>query len=371
MFDPRVYEELDRELIDIGAQLKTLTFCEPVNIDEEKDAFLKGKQNPEFRYRSLDDLATDPKLKFNPATLEARLNSLVIPSDEIGTIYERKRQNQVLELMIILNRGNPSVVMDATVSMHGIPSEELVHRAGAILEHIQPLDEPKVLLPQVIMEKCLAAVEHYGITDWTVEIAEKKKDTVTRPPEKKLVIGNKNYSEKDAFRLPVHEVGVHVVRSVNGYEQPLKIFALGLPGYTPTDEGLASYCEELTNTTDGETLRKYAARVLAVNSGLLFTFRETFEMLRLHGLTENQAWDYTVRVYRGGDGRLGAYIKDHEYLSGVAQVEDFVRDGGSLRDLYIGKIGVSDVPLAKRLVDQGLFRPPKIIPEFIAHMAVA
>ncbi|GAG24501.1 unnamed protein product, partial [marine sediment metagenome] len=161
--------------------------------------------------------------------------------------------------------------------------------------------------------------------------------------------------------LAIHEVGVHVLRAANGYRQPLKIFAIGLPTYLSTEEGLSMYFEEITGNTNNEMLRNYAARVVAVDSLLRdLTFRKTFEKLKSYNFSDEQAWNLTLRAFRGG-----GYIRDHVYLEGYIQVKDFAQKKGDFKALYVGKIGIKDLTLVKDLLKKGILREAKYIPKFI------
>ena len=176
-----------------------------------------------------------------------------------------------------------------------------------------------------------------------------------------FIKGEKFFKAIDPERLKVHEVGVHALRAANGYEQPLKIFALGLPGYLPTEEGLSSYFEEFTGNTSEETMRDYAARVIAVDSvcqGL--NFRQTFDRLKSYELTNDQAWNLAIRAHRAG-----GYIKDHVYLDGHRKVKEFVASDGDFNTLYVGKVGIEDLPLVRRLVKEGTLREAKYKPQFV------
>ncbi len=139
------------------------------------------------------------------------------------------------------------------------------------------------------------------------------------------------------------------------------MFALGLPGYLSTEEGLAAYFEELTGNTDEEKMRDYAGRVIAVNSVCKnLSFREAYEKLRGYGFTEGKAWRLAIRAHRGG-----GYIKDHVYLKGYFQVKKFAEKNGDLKSLYVGKIGIQHLPLVKNLLKEGILKKPKYLPVFL------
>ena len=63
----------------------------------------------------------------------------------------------------------------------------------------------------------------------------------------------------------------------------------------------------------------------------------------------------------GDTSKPGGFLKDHVYLQGMLTINDYVKNGGDVKLLYAGKIGVKDVYLVK----EGIIKPAKILPEFI------
>ena len=169
----------------------------------------------------------------------------------------------------------------------------------------------------------------------------KKKSTTVYPPRKLVTVcRDRKFDVRDPKRLAVHEIGVHALRAANGYVQPFRLLALGLPGYINTEEGLTSYFEDLTGTMRNNTKRNYAALVIAVDSVARgFEFRQTFDLMRSAGFGENKSWNLSYRVHRGG-----GYLKDHVYLEGYFRIRDFAKKH-DLKTLYVGKMGIGDIPV--------------------------
>ena len=62
-----------------------------------------------------------------------------------------------------------------------------------------------------------------------------------------------------------HEAFIHVATGLNGREQTdIPILAIGHPGTTRTQEGLAVYSEYVSGTLDLDRLRRLADRILSV-----------------------------------------------------------------------------------------------------------
>jgi uncharacterized protein (TIGR02421 family) len=348
---------LDEALADCAKQVKPLYYIEPVNEKAIKAEFLAGRiKNPIFVYKPLE---------YNPEEIEAILTSIGNATDsEIGNILNSKKQEMLLENRVIANRGAEDIVRQATSSLYGVPSKELVCYAESILKQVPPKADEKDVPSDVIKKALEDALSENGLDDWKIEFSDKRLTTVY-PAEKKITVcKDRKFASKDPARLKLHEVGVHAVRGANGYEQPLKVFAIGLPGYMTTEEGLTSFFEEVMQVSDEETLRKYAAEVIAINALCTnLDFRDTFDKLRSYNINNEDSWNISVRAHRGG-----GYIKDHIYLKGLVKVREFAKNYSDLKTLFVGKIGIEDLPLVKELIKKGIVKEAKHIPKFISNV---
>jgi uncharacterized protein (TIGR02421 family) len=159
-----------------------------------------------------------------------------------------------------------------------------------------------------------------------------------------------------------HEVGTHVVTYANGNAQPLKLFAVGLPGYEETQEGLAVLAEYATGGLDPKRMRLLAARVIAVQrvlegAGFLQVFEELHEGF---GFAPKTAWSIAIRVTRSG-----GHTKDVIYLRGITRVLEFVSLRKDISTLLIGKLSLEHVPLVEDLLDRGILQPAWIRPRWL------
>ncbi|MFH1305108.1 MAG: tyrosine/phenylalanine carboxypeptidase domain-containing protein, partial [Candidatus Omnitrophota bacterium] len=169
-------------------------------------------------------------------------------------------------------------------------------------------------------------------------------------------------------RLKVHEVKVHIYRGVNGNEQPFKIFRDGLAGYDETEEGLAILAEEAAGCFESDTrqMKLYAGRAMAADCCLKGSFHDTFVKLR-EFFPDELAYRLTERGKRGlkDTSANGGFPRDFHYISGGVKVRQYVENHGSLSILYVGKIGLEDVDSVRSLLDRGILKRPKHLPEFI------
>ncbi len=162
--------------------------------------------------------------------------------------------------------------------------------------------------------------------------------------------------------LIAHEVEVHIVTRYNGSCQPLKQFESGLAYYDALQEGLAALSEYMTGNLPGKRLRMLAARVVAVDMALKdHDIKEIFSNLyEEHGLDPEDAFDTAVRSKRGG-----GLTKDAVYLEGLWDLMSYLKAGGEMEPLFVGKYALEQREMIKKLLAQGTIFPPKILPEFI------
>lgn len=176
-----------------------------------------------------------------------------------------------------------------------------------------------------------------------------------------MIAKNLQVSDIEANALVHHELGVHMATTLNASSQVLKVFSLGLPGNTLTQEGLAILNEYQSGNMTLDRLNGLALRVLAVREMLNQNdFRHTYSfLLEEHHLSKNQAFTLAVRVHRGG-----GFTKDYLYLNGVSTaLEEAKRH--DIKNLYVGKTGFQYLPIINEMVDRQLVSTPKYYPKYI------
>lgn len=345
----KLLEVADRALEDATKKIRVVHFIEPINIKDEKEKFLKGEiKNPRFSYLPLD---------YHPDEIDTKLLSLRIPPNIYESVYRRKIMRLLAKNRIVQLRGLPDV-RHLSEGLYSAPDEELVAKAENIIKRYADAKEEKIIDCTKVMEKLEEAFEN--LEHW--EIKNHKKHTTFTDNANSIVYVNKNrkFSKKDPERLVNHEIMVHVYRYENGRNQPTGVYSGGFPNYLPTEEGLAVLAEEVTGTLSAENLKNYAGRVIAVDSvAKEYSFGQTFEKLKSYNLSDHEAWDITLRAHRGG-----GYMKDHVYLSGYYKVKQYVKDGGDLEILYVGKVGLQHIPRIEKLLSEEKLVPPLYFPDF-------
>ncbi|MGM5487792.1 MAG: tyrosine/phenylalanine carboxypeptidase domain-containing protein [Nanobdellota archaeon] len=349
MPDIQELNPLDEALAQAAKHVKTLYYIEPTNEDIQKEEFLEGRiQTPRFTYK---------KAEYDTRQMAQRLSSMEGSDSELGWLLERKKSEILLENKIIANLSDEDIIREASTTLYGVPSENLVSHADELLNTLPNIDPEKPVSAETLRQALQEGLDDHGL-DWTVEFSDKKLVTVYPAESRITICRDRSFAKDSPERLKVHEVQVHGLRAANGYMQPLSIFALGLPGYLPTEEGLAAYAEEVTGNTDPQMMRNYASRVIAVDSVCKnLNFRQTFDRLKSYDLSHDQAWTASVRAHRAG-----GFIKDHVYLDGYKKIHEYA---GDFDTLYVGKVGIEDVPMIQRLVRDGTLLEPTYRPDFL------
>jgi uncharacterized protein (TIGR02421 family) len=159
---------------------------------------------------------------------------------------------------------------------------------------------------------------------------------------------NHTFSQNEINILTNHEIGVHMVTTMNGMLHPLKIFSHGFPNNEETQEGLAVFSEYMSGNLTIKRLKELAYRVLAVDSlAKGYDFSRTFRLLH-NGcdLDREQAFYITVRAHRGG-----GFTKDYLYLTGLKKIYNYHSEGKDLSLLLTGKVSLEFVDDISYMID--------------------
>ena len=156
-----------------------------------------------------------------------------------------------------------------------------------------------------------------------------------------------------------HEVGTHTLTRFNGSCQPLATLECGLADYDALQEGIAVLAEYLAGNMPPSRLRVLAARVVAARMAIdESSAAEIYAaMHEEHALDEDMAFDTTVRALRGG-----GMTKDALYLDGLIDLLAYLKGGGDVSFLFIGKFALKQRATLQRLLEAGFLKQPALLP---------
>jgi len=349
--------ELDKKLFQLAKCIETLGYINPRNLVQEKKRFFAKNYNysPEFTYRQLE---IDP--------FEFREKLYRLPESDIADISIQQMYRDVIDsyatkIELFTAIGTEKFLYNSLI-YYGEPSDEDIKMANFLL-FAKSFEEPeeRLLDAQDAKTQFLAALDSYNIK-CKVEITNKIIASAMVDNSKKTILINKsmkmNQVEIDA--LIHHELGVHMVTTVNANLQTLKIFKLGLPGNTYTQEGLAILSEYMTGNMSLPRLKALALRVIAVKMMInQYDFSHTFKTLvNDYDVGKDEAFRLTARVYRGG-----GFTKDFLYLRGVKDALKLYA-GENLEALYVGKTGFDYLKTINEMIERGMVSRPVHLPMY-------
>src|SRR5947207_15831138 len=91
------------------------------------------------------------------------------------------------------------------------------------------------------------------------------------------------------------------------------------------------------------------------------SFMDTFSALdRNYEFYQRTAYTIAMRLYRGG-----GLTKDAVYLRGLLQILRYLREGGELEPLFIGKVASAHLPMISELRMREIIKPAALRPLYL------
>jgi len=347
--------KIDNELFDLVKDFELLKYVNPTNIQKEKKKFFSAKatENPEFEYKPIAVDAFELKRKLYDLEVEK------ISDIHIQNLYKETILAYV-DKINMLDSINSDGFLINSLKYYGKPDQNDIDNAHFLLNLSNPEPEAeKSLTTTDAVRLFKESFDHYGFKG-KIEISPSiSSDAMVLNQEKKVVVKKgARFSPKGLEYLVHHEVGVHMVTTMNSNLQPLKIFNIGLPVNTRTQEGLAVLAEFLSGNIMMERLRELGLRVLAADMMIDGAdFKKVFRFLvNDHKMDVDPAFYLTTRVFRGG-----GFTKDYLYLRGLKEMYKFWKTGKDLSPLLIGKTTLEFYGTIKELLERGILKQPEFI----------
>ena len=355
-------QTLDNKLFDLVQGIDILDAVSPQNFKQEKAAFFESNfsKSPSFIYstKTVDSFRLKRGL-FN------------LPVDGIGdeglyTLYSEVIESYVDKIDQYKSVGTPDFLYDS-FRYYGEPSEKDIRNANFIL-HLPDLESNSdvILSSDQIVSKLELFAQAEGY-QYQIKLDDSMIANALVSGITVKVNSAARISETEVNALAHHELGVHLVTTLNARSQPLKILAMGCPANTMTQEGLAILSEYLAGYMTLPRLKVLALRVLAVESMIDdYDFKKTFLLLKEHhNVSDDLAFTITARVYRGG-----GLTKDYLYLQGLHQMLNAYETRDDFINLLSGKVSIEHLSLITGLIDKGYLKKPQLISPAIAKPVV-
>lgn len=356
----------DLRIAEVSERMNFLMRVTPVNEDAEWKKFRESgfKKVPSFNYRLIP---LDPELE-KRKLYDIELERIEDPT--LAHLLRNKRKELEMQLTMLEARETQSF-RHLSQSLYGETPKTTVQLACDILDNTPhtPAKHENLLDCHGFAALAEKEVRIYREKFPEIDIGVEIRHDVTglMVSKSRLLIGDTlGINPARAEALIQHEVGTHILTYCNGKRQPLNQMYAGLDSYDQLQEGLAVLAEFLVGGLTAGRLRLLAARVVAADllvkdTGFLDTFQIVHEEL---GFSPASAFDITTRIFRGG-----GFTKDAVYLRGLEQLLTFLKDGGNIKTLYIGKFDLKHVSFIEELLHRTVLKDP-VLPSFLEKDSV-
>ncbi len=344
--------KIDDNLNKMVVKIELLNYINPTNIEQEKRNFFSSKYNvnPSFKYRKID---------FNAHSIQQQLFSQDIDSikdEESRTFYRDVIYDYSGLIQCIETIGQGRKFYYNALKSFGTPTEKDVENAKFILHFSDEHFDEKEMIPMYSVDEAAAYFEEF-VKQYNFKLEVKLSTKIAAAAmvqnntQTLILKKNHRYSANQLKVLANHEIGVHLVTTYNGLDQPLKIFHNGFPKNVETQEGLAVFSEYMSGCLTLHRLKELAYRVIATDSIRRgFNFCDTFDVLHnQYKLNREEAYNITLRAHRGG-----GFTKDYTYLTGLKKVYDAYFNKENLNPLLAGKVSIEHAHIVNKWMDQGI-----------------
>jgi uncharacterized protein (TIGR02421 family) len=358
--------EVDRQLAEIYSGFDFILQVTPANASAAWATFKRKRfqATPEFLYRPLP---------LDPRIAKRELYKVPIERIEDVTLAQLFREQQLeldRKLTMLIDRDTPRFLF-GSLQVFGVVDDSLLRLALLLLEKLssRSRDEStqRSVDAEMFAERAREELEYFRLSCPECGSKVLIRDDITglMVSQGNLLIGkNLKISPSRVEALIQHEVGTHVLTYLNGKKQPFRQLFVGLAGYEELQEGLAVLSEYLVGGLTRPRMRLLAARVVAAHrlidgAGFIDVFRE---LNAVHGFERREAFTITMRIFRSG-----GLTKDAVYLRGLIQLLSYLKNGGALEPLFIGKISADHVAMIQELQLRNVLHPAPLRPRYLGN----
>ncbi|MGL1605539.1 flavohemoglobin expression-modulating QEGLA motif protein [Vibrio parahaemolyticus] len=344
---------IDENLTQLVTDIDILSSVNPLNYAQERERFISNKysQEPNFQYQKAPLDTHQSKRRLYELPLEH------IEDTQLQKLYEDVIQSYADKLDQVNTIGTQEFLYNS-LRYYGEPSAKDIANAHFIL-HLPTEEKSKPEHDSRSIAHFMQSFADKNGYECEIQILDGMLANALVSGSRVKINSAAHITTDELEALAHHEMGVHLLTTLNGRQQPLKVLSLGCPANTNTQEGLAILCEYLSGHFSIKRLRTLALRVLAVESMIKERdFRHTFMLLKeQYKASDVQAFTITSRVYRGG-----GLTKDYLYLRGFREVLNaYDKLGNDFSLLLCGKTELKYFDLIRSLVNKGIFTQPKFI----------
>jgi uncharacterized protein (TIGR02421 family) len=355
--------KVDQALVRLAKNIDTLSIVTPTNIQQEKQRFLaRSDYNPQFTYR---------QLHIDPYSFREHIYRLPVSQIEnplLRNLYRDVIDSLANRVDLTAKVGSQQFLYNS-LRYYGEPADRDISNAKFLL-HAAAVPDMDIGEANIDAKAAkvmfAAAAKQMGLKCKIASSSNLVAKALVDNQRKTLLINRSaKFTPMDVNALIHHELGVHMVTTMNAHMQPLNVFKLGLPGNTYSQEGLAILSEYLSGNLHLPRLQQLSLRVLAVHMMCKGkSFRQVYQQLRdEYKLSTDAAFSLCTRVFRGG-----GFTKDYLYLSGFRDLLALYRTR-DLSAMLVGKTSVAYLDSLDSLIAQKVILPAKYQMPALANKA--
>lgn len=355
------YKLIDQSLISLDKKIKLLYHLKPENLEEEKAKFIADQNyNPQFIY---------PELKFNPLELEEELSKIKPDQSPLGQIFQKKKKEISQKIHLLESIGDHNFT-ENSIKLFSEPNQSEINEVKKLLEHYTPEIKPEETYHDAVYakKKFEEAFLKYGLTEWKVKLKDSLvADCIAGKSNRLFIRSDAKFTASRIKALIVHEIETHIITAANGSAQAYESLNRGLSNYLVTQEGMAMYNVEQQMQQPFTNNVGALSHVLAVHYAKTHSFAATYKYLtQTYSIPPKRALKSTIKVKRGlvDTSEPGCFTKDIVYYKGYKQVQEFIENGGKMKDLYLGKINLKDLEIIKKIPQ---IKEARIVPEWLRN----
>lgn len=374
--------------------LDALKWSPEVQVRFFKDKFKKLPMIDAEYYQRKNPLQFDPFNKIEEFhEIERSIRRTLGQYSGVGSIMQRMCHEYCMVVELLMARGSPRFT-EISQELYG-SSEDAFHIGAPTLKDLATLvtstlanikdqvatdADEKIFTSEEAVTILTERLDHYFTNknhNVRVELSDGILADASAGAEKIKIHKGLKFSEREIRIFEIHEGWVHLGTTLNGLSQPYCTFlSKGPPSSTITQEGLAIITEIFTFSSYPGRLKRLTNRITAVNMAEEgANFLDVFRFYRSEGLSEEESYHATTRVFRGSRPDAGPFTKDLSYSKGFILIYNYIRLAvqrglvNKIPVLFLGKTTLEDIHILSDLVEEQIAIPPLYVPPQFKDLA--
>jgi len=376
---PNAFDHAKHAGAHLTEAAKSLRVLKSVAWDDRfRGSFLKNGQLPRPEYAAIDTAPARGHI------MDARK---ALSGDHVVLAWLRRLADTLDTTALMIDARGTSAFFDHSVALFGRPTRLMLDRKTRVIDMARHLDDTleglefdKLVVEgyeQYLTSVDFAAAlkpllsDHFGKKAPKLELSDDLSAKATAGRTRIRIRRSAQFTARDIDQLLQHEALVHTATALNGRAQKhFKILGKAHAGTTEVQEGLAVFAEIISGAMDPRRFGRLADRVIAIQMSIDGAdFMEVFRFYKDRSDNDNQAYENTRRIFRGGvlTGK-SPFTKDMVYLNGLLRVHNYMRTvvklgrADLIRILFTGKMDIEDIPALAQMASAGRLTSPRFMP---------